>query len=277
MKEVLRLASTRRTPWNTARMAQILGEDVAIKILDIEEQLAKEIERCPMDERVVYLYNPIGYARTTHEMFMKRYMNSQRDVLFLGMNPGPWGMSQTGVPFGEVAMVRDFLGITGPVDKPTKEHPKRLVQGFACSKQEVSGQRFWSLVKQLCGTPQNFFQSCAVYNMCPVAFMAATGKNLTPIDMGAAYKGKIFELCDEALAQVIEILQVKVIIGIGRFAETRAKLVLKSMGNSTISVHFLNHPSPASARANRNWQELALRQLSEMNVLATITGPKIRG
>ena len=32
-------------------------------------------------------------------------------VVFLGMNPGPFGMAQVGVPFGEVAAVRDWLRI----------------------------------------------------------------------------------------------------------------------------------------------------------------------
>jgi len=41
------------------------------------------------------------------------------------MNPGPWGMAQTGVPFGEINAVKDWLGINAEVDKPQKQHPKR--------------------------------------------------------------------------------------------------------------------------------------------------------
>ena len=60
-----------------------------------------------------FVYNPLVYARVPHGHTSSVGVRGAEDVLLVGMNPGPFGMAQTGVPFGDVAMVRDFLGITG--------------------------------------------------------------------------------------------------------------------------------------------------------------------
>jgi single-strand selective monofunctional uracil DNA glycosylase len=59
--------------------------------------------------------------------------------VFIGMNPGPFGMVQCGVPFGEIAAARDWMGIDAPVEKPARENPKRPIEGFACAA--FRGQR----------------------------------------------------------------------------------------------------------------------------------------
>src|SRR5688572_32536315 len=95
------------------------------------------------------------------------------------MNPGPFGMAQTGVPFGDVAMVRDWLGIVAAVAKPRDEHPKRPVLGFECQRSEVSGARLWGWARARFGTPQRFFERFFVANYCPLAFMESSGANRT--------------------------------------------------------------------------------------------------
>ena len=78
--------------------------------------------------------------------------------LLLGMNPGPWGMAQTGVPFGTVSRVRDWLGIEAPVERPANEHPRRPVLGFGTERDEVSGLRVWGWAQARWGTPERFFE-----------------------------------------------------------------------------------------------------------------------
>ncbi len=87
------------------------------------------------------------------------------------------------VPFGDIATVRDWMKISGSIGKPSKEHPKRPIQGLDCKRSEPSGQRFWSFFSQLCGTPDRFFREAYVHNYCPVAYMDFKGKNITPVDM----------------------------------------------------------------------------------------------
>ena len=121
------------------------------------------------------------YARAPHEQYLRRYGDARPSrVLLMGMNPGPFGMAQTGVPFGDVRMVRDFLGIEAPVARPPREHPARPITGFACARSEVSGTRLWGWARDRFGTAERFFERFFVVNYCPLVFMEESGRNRTP-------------------------------------------------------------------------------------------------
>ena len=247
---------------------EIDSKSIATKMMEIEEQLCRDIQRLELDPKVTHVYNPIEHAKVTHEMFLKMYNNSEKKTLFLGMNPGPWGMIQTGIPFGSISMSKGWLGIEGPVEQPSKPHPKRPVQGFQCQRREISGDRFWGLFSKHFDSASDFFACNAVYNHCPLSFMTESGKNVTPVEMKAEYRKKITELCDMALLEIINLLAVKTVIGIGRYAEKRAREVLDKAGmKSNVVVGYMNHPSPASAIANRGWEALAHGQLCELGIL----------
>lgn len=245
---------------------------VGDQLLALEAKLAQELAILQYPDPVEYVYNPIEYAVIPHTQYVKSYADkSPKPILFLGMNPGPWGMAQTGVPFGEVDMVKNWLAIHGQVGQPLRQHPKRVIEGFSCKRREVSGQRFWTLFKNVCGTPQKFAEKCLVYNHCPLIFMGKTGKNLTPPDMPLQTRNKVMALCDEALCKIIELYEVKEIVGLGRFAEARARKVLQENGMvKDVKVHFLIHPSPASPAANAGWDSLARESLEKSGILSII-------
>ena len=210
---------------------------------------------------VPYLYNPLVYARAPHEAYLERWgASTPREVVMVGMNPGPFGMAQTGVPFGDVAMVRDFLGVTGPVGKPPREHPLRPVAGFACTRSEVSGTRFWGWARDRFGTAERFFDRVFVANWCPLVFMEASGRNRTPDKLPASERVELFSACDAALERVVEVLRPRLVVGVGRFAEHRARLAL----GSDVRVGCITHPSPASPAANRDWAATVDRQLRDV-------------
>ena len=244
--------------------------EIAEQVFVLEHNLGKQLEEelfFGPDTAITHVYNPISYAQIPHRAFLQKYMDGTKRVLFLGMNPGPWGMAQSGVPFGQVDIVRNWLGVDGHVEKPSNEHPKRPITGLSCKRREVSGERLWGLVREVCGSPEPFFQSCAVYNHCPLLFLTKSGKNVTPADMKASQKNVILRACDDALLKVMLLLEVKVVVGVGRFAQVRAQKVVKGNGLD-VEVCFMNHPSPASASANKTgWKEIARRQLSDMGVL----------
>jgi single-strand selective monofunctional uracil DNA glycosylase len=181
----------------------------------------------------------------------------------LGMNPGPWGMAQTGVPFGEVAAVRDWLGISGEVQRPPFEHPRRPVQGFACARSEVSGRRVWAWVRATFGSPQAFFSRFFIANYCPLMFLESGGRNRTPDRLPAAERLPLLEICDRALRHTVEHLRPLLVIGIGGFAAARAEAALAGTG---VRVGRVLHPSPASPAANRGWAEQVTAQLCELGV-----------
>ncbi len=212
---------------------------------------------------VALTYNPLEYAWAAHEMYVRRYARTRKRVVFLGMNPGPFGMAQTGVPFGEVAAVRDWLGIAAGIGKPAREHLKRPITGFACARSEISGQRLWGLFSQRFGTADKFFAEHFVLNYCPLVFMEASGANRTPEKLPAAEKDALFRACDQHLRAVVQALDPEWVIGIGQFAATRAQEVFPD-GKPTVG--RILHPSPASPAANRDWAGVAERELKQLGV-----------
>ncbi|MCX6894113.1 MAG: single-stranded DNA-binding protein [Verrucomicrobia bacterium] len=208
---------------------------------------------------VAHVYNPLAYAWTAHEKYLRQFGGGRKRVVFLGMNPGPFGMAQTGVPFGEVAAARDWLKISAPVARPAEEHPKRPVQGFDCLRSEVSGRRLWGLFADRFGTPEKFFAQHFVTNYCPLAFLSPTGSNLTPDKLPAAEQGRLFAACDAHLRRVLEILEPEWLIGVGAFALARGEAV-----GGGVKLGKILHPSPASPAANRGWAAAATKQLGDL-------------
>lgn len=222
--------------------------------------------------RVHAVYNPLDYARPMWEAYLKRYLPAAPlRTLFLGMNPGPWGMAQTGIPFGEVAAVRDWLQLSEPIGKPAAEHPRRPIVGLRCTRSEVSGRRLWGLIRHRYCEPEHFFADQFVLNYCPLVFMADGGGNITPTQLPAAAQAAIRMDCDEALAATVAALRPTYAVGVGAYAAealTRAAGRLETAGASPPQVVRLLHPSPASPAANRGWEEIALAQLLEAGVWA---------
>ncbi len=212
---------------------------------------------------VAYVYNPLEYARRPHAAYLERFGSGQKEFLMLGMNPGPFGMAQTGVPFGEIAAAREFLGIELPVDRPDPEHPRRPVTGFSCTRSEVSGRRLWAWCKERFGTAERFFRSYYVHNYCPLVFMADTGRNITPDKLPAAEREPLFAACDELLRTVVDLQKPKMVIGIGAFAEARAR---KTLADFNLEFGRIPHPSPASPLANRGWSRAANEALAKLGI-----------
>ncbi len=224
-------------------------------VWSIYEQLSQALATLSFEAPVTHVYNPLVYACVPAKQYIDRYVSTSRHVVLLGMNPGPWGMVQTGVPFGEVSIVRTWLGIDGTINRPKHEHPARPVEGFRCQRSEVSGARLWGWAKDTFETPERFFATFTVINYCPLAFMESSGKNFTPDKIRASERTALMAYCDEALSCVLAKLEPKLAIGIGTFAEACLQRVL-GMGTRTRIGRML-HPSPASPRANGNWAKEA--------------------
>ncbi|KAK9529162.1 hypothetical protein VZT92_013275 [Zoarces viviparus] len=240
------------------------------RFLQVELELNAHLRRLTFSEPVRYVYNPLEYAWDTHRCYVEKFCQGGQTVLFLGMNPGPFGMAQTGVPFGEVRSVVDWLKITGEVGHPPDEHPKRRITGLACTQKEVSGARFWGFFRKFCGEPEVFFKHCFVHNLCPLIFIGASGKNLTPPELPAGEREALLALCDTALCQAVEALGITTVIGVGKVAEQRARRALSAAGVS-VQVKGITHPSPRNPQANKGWEEAAKAKLAELGVLSLLS------
>jgi single-strand selective monofunctional uracil DNA glycosylase len=233
----------------------------------IARDLSRGVDALSFAPPVAYVYNPLRYARGPHETYLKRFGAGPKEVVLLGMNPGPYGMAQTGVPFGEVASVRDWLGIEQAVSRPKPEHPKRPVLGFDCTRSEVSGSRFWGWAKDRFATPERFFARFYVANYCPLVFMEESGRNRTPDKLPVAERQPLIALCDKALRRTVELLEPQAVIGVGVYAREAARRALEGMD---VTIASILHPSPASPKANRGWAPLAEQELVAAGVELTV-------
>jgi single-strand selective monofunctional uracil DNA glycosylase len=212
---------------------------------------------------VTHVYNPLIYAWGAHEMYLRHYGNGRKRVLFLGMNPGPFGMAQTGVPFGQITAVRDWLGLQARIEHSADEHPKRPVLGFDCTRSEISGRRLWGLFAKRFGSAEKFFEEHLVMNYCPLAFCEESGRNRTPDKLPAKERQALFAACDDHLREIVRILEPEWLIGVGDFAEKRARDVIT---DPPPRVGQILHPSPACPASNNDWAGIATQQLRELGV-----------
>lgn len=240
---------------------------IAEAFVAASRRLRDAVEPLRFAEPVTHVYNPLVYARGMHEAYLRRAApRVEGGVLFLGMNPGPWGMAQTGVPFGEIAAVRDWMGFEGAVDTPANEHPKRPIEGLACARSEVSGRRLWGLVAERFGTFDAFAERHVVVNYCPLVFMEESGRNRTPDKLPVDERAPLESACDRHLLEVIGAARPAWVIGVGAFAEGCLRRVLEADGAAAPRIGRVLHPSPASPAANRGWAEHAVAQLEALGV-----------
>lgn len=234
------------------------------------DRLVAALSKLKFSDPVTHVYNPLIYARPSWDTYLKKFGprkgETSREILLLGMNPGPFGMAQTGIPFGEIAHVRDWMGIKEKVGKPPKEHPKRPVEGFDCPRSEVSGARLWGWAKRDFGTSEKFFERFFVANYCPLVFMGESGKNITPDQLPVKESEPVNAACDEALRELVIALKPRYCIGVGAFAEKCLERALSGVKSHEYKIGKILHPSPASPHANRDWAGGALKGFKALGV-----------
>ncbi|ACV68619.1 uracil-DNA glycosylase family protein [Desulfohalobium retbaense] len=235
---------------------QVLPQELA----DIALRLCHSLSSLSFSAPVTHVYNPLEYAWRGYRSYLE-YAAWQPPILLVGMNPGPWGMAQTGVPFGDKDLVSSWLGITAAVNRPPREHPKRPVQGFDCPRGEVSGQRLWGWARDRFGSPERFFQKFFVANYCPLSFMEESGRNRTPDKLPVAERKTLFHTCDSALEETVRLIAPEWVLGIGKFAAGRAAAACRELD---VRIESVPHPSPASPLANQGWSRLMDARLAEL-------------
>jgi single-strand selective monofunctional uracil DNA glycosylase len=235
----------------------------ADNLIKIARELSQSVCSLSFKLPTAYVYNPLEYAWEIHRQYLELAGDGKKKVVFLGMNPGPYGMAQTGVPFGEIPAVRDWMRLKGEVKKPRPEHPKRPVEGLHCTKSEVSGRRLWGLFSEKFSSAHDFFNDHFVANYCPLVFMEESGRNRTPDKLPVSETKILEEICDQHLQEIIKIFEPEWLVGVGGFAEKRATVALSGMN---VQIGKILHPSPASPAANRGWALAATEQLIEQGI-----------
>ena len=227
-------------------------------------ELCAAVDGLRFSPPVTHVLNPLDYAWAPHEQYLRRFGEGRKRVVFLGMNPGPFGMVQVGVPFGEVNAVRNWMRIDTPVGQPKTPNPSRPVEGFACQRSEVSGQRLWALFAERYPRADDFFADHFVLNYCPLAFFDKA-RNVTPDKLPKGETAPLYAACDAHLRACVDALAPQWLIGIGKFAENQARLAI-GQSSPEVRIGTILHPSPASPIANRGWAPQAAAQLAELGI-----------
>jgi single-strand selective monofunctional uracil DNA glycosylase len=80
-------------------------------------------------------------------------------------------------------------------------------------------------------------------------FKGERATNITPDKISGKNAKELIERCDQHLRELVDIMDIKKVIGVGKYAEKRANIALKS---TNVEITSCWHPSPASPLANRN-------------------------
>jgi len=232
------------------------------QLIEATQLLTQSLESFEAVDPVRFVYHPLIYAWPIHEAYIQQYGATKKRVIFLGINPGPFGMAQTGIPFGEVAAVKNWLHLAGAIAKPQLECPSRPVQGWACHRSEVSGRRLWGLFQDRFQTADRFFADHYVVNYCPLLFLEQNGRNFTPDKFPKKLQDLLFDACDQYLENLVHILQPEWVIGIGGLMGKRCQSLFE--GSKVRYGHIL-HPSPANPQANGGgWTQKVTQQMLDM-------------
>lgn len=236
-------------------------------LVQVSETLNRDLRQFDsFKDPVEYIYRPLDYAWQPHRQYLERFgSETPREILMVGMNPGPWGMGQTGVPFGDIDFVGDWMGIDGSVGKPEREHPKKEVGGFDCHRNEVSGSRLWGWAKSRYGEAESFFGRYFVHNYFPLLLLEESGRNRTPNRLKADERRSVFPYCDKALRAIAEHLNPEFVIGIGAFATRRVEACFEDV-ETDFQIGRILHPSPANPHANKDWVGKAEESLEEVGI-----------
>jgi single-strand selective monofunctional uracil DNA glycosylase len=234
-------------------------------LLEAAAALSEACSALSFGPPATHVYNPLEYGWNGYKEYAGLVTPGRKKLLFIGMNPGPWGMAQTGVPFGEIDSVREWMGIETEIGRPSQLHPKRPVEGFSCSRREVSGKRFWGLMREHYGSASAFFSACFTANYCPLLFFQEDGKNRTPDKLCKSERESLYAVCNDHLDSVITVLDPEWIIGIGKFAFERIQEVISRRDKGYNHLTIL-HPSPANPHANRGWAEAVTKKMREAGI-----------
>ena len=236
----------------------------SLDLIAAARALNDAVDALSFSSSVTHTLNPLDYAWAPHEQYLRKFGDGKKRVIFLGMNPGPFGMVQVGVPFGEVNAVRDWMKINAAVAQPKAPNPSRPVEGFSCQRSEISGQRLWALFSERFPNAEDFFANHFVANYCPLAFFD-NARNVTPDKLPKVETAPLYAACDAHLRACVDALQPDWVIGIGKFAETQARAAI-AKSHPNVKIGTVLHPSPASPMANRGWAPQAAAQLAALGI-----------
>ena len=136
------------------------------------------------------VWNPGSYGAPWHRVFREIYPLRERPILMFGLNPGPYGMGQTGIPFTDVRRLRQCLPKMALTLRERGREPRvpglapRSLRRFFTREFESSAVRVYRFLELGWGSAEKGWRSVGVANSCPLLFLDPEGRNQTPAVRG---------------------------------------------------------------------------------------------
>ncbi len=139
------------------------------------------------------IWNPGLYGETWHARFRRLYRPGQHPLVVFGLNPGPYGMAQTGIPFTDIRrlvsalpdLAAELRGRGERVEPPGLAPPG--LRPYLSRSFESSAVRVYRFLKKGWGGAERGWTEVVVANPCTLLFIdPAEGKNRTPADLARA-------------------------------------------------------------------------------------------
>jgi len=275
----------------------VVVNTVADQILAASDRLSERLAALPPVGDLVAL-DPTRYCRSAWAAYLQMAARLGC-VLVVGMNPGPHGMAQTGVPFTDPWIV-DELDLQAPrADVPPADipavgswrHRSHRARGVLGSKREESAKRLWPLLREICApyaavgpsadkiaeATRRVCNEVLLVNALPICWLDPAGKNVSAEQVEKRAPAQVREglrdLVNEWLQAVADILRPAAVIGVGRWAR---EFVTDLDVDHFVEIPFrdgIKHPSP-SAGSEAAWRaeaEPILRRAVELSRAARLS------
>jgi single-strand selective monofunctional uracil DNA glycosylase len=195
--------------------------------------------------------DPSRYGERWHAPFRRLYPPRARPLLVFGLNPGPYGMAQTGIPFTDLKRLAQGLPRLAAELARSGERlslpglaPSSL-QPFLTRTFESSSVRVHRFLRLAHGSAERAFREVVFVNPCPLLFIdRALGENRTPADLPRALRAGVDEARVEVVSVAVARLRARGAIVLGRDAAAALSVPLRARLGERAVVEW-EHPARA--------------------------------
>jgi len=225
------------------------------------ERFAKEARGAGLQ-----VWNPALYALDIYQEYLTKFPPEPGAILALGLNPGPYGMAQTGIPFTDCRTASGALGMEMTIPgKAPDDLISRLkkANGKWRGTYERSSLGMYRFLILAWGDIKTAYRNWFVGNPCPLLFLDPERWNVTPADPRLRRMKEVGELRQRAVIGFSEILNPRGIVCFGKdVAKAVGEVAIRQVGPDRVV--FYEHPARA---VPEKWAAGLLQELTQRQLL----------
>ena len=180
------------------------------------------------------VWNPQLYGLPLYRRFATEHLPTSRGaIVALGLNPGKYGMSQTGIPFTDVTRAaRVGIAIEPPGLAPASLRP--FLKSYRVERSSAS---VYNLLDALWGGPAEGWRRLWAVAPCGLLFLEPDGTNVTPADARLARRDDVRELRLRVIRESVEAARPRGVLLLGQDV---ARVAADALGD--VETLVVDHP-----------------------------------